>query len=321
MSPVSIPFEVPKQFRIDVAAGDVIRRGALLQDAASGRILAHVQETGGLQRLIIDLATSTRPFNPVDTALGIFNVVQNEQIKKRLNVMQGMMSTLQAIQLATLISSFVGIGVTVASTAIILSRLKAISNDLGAILEKIDRLPTELKINGLRSVLTGIETQLERLDEISDRQNPRPVVESVEEKLHEGFNELNAGMTILLRSETINVALIKALLAGLAFCGSAQCKALLWLDDKKTLCTRTRNQIQKLEELAFLMPRDFLERRLQIEADAAKQLSSDASETRMRFTSVLSLGEQLIRMDINGRWYLEYAEQENEYPVLLLPYR
>ena len=321
MSPISIPFEIPTQFRTAVAAGDVIRRGALLQDAASGRILAHVQETGGLQRLIVDLATSTSPFNPVDTAFGIFDVVQNEQIKKRLNVMQGMMGSLQTIQLATLISSFVGIGVTVASTAIILSRLKAISNGLGAILEKIDQLPTELNINRLRSVLTGIETQLERLDEISDRQNPRPVVESVEEKLHEGFNELNAGMTILLRSETINVALIKALLTGLALCGSAQCKALLWLDDKKTLCTRTRNQIQKLEELAILMPRDFLERRLQIEADAAKQLSSDASETRMRFTSVLSLGEQLIRMDINGREYLEFAERENENPVLLLPYR
>ncbi len=320
MSPISIPFEIPTQFRTAVAAGDVIRRGALLQDAASGRILAHVQETGGLQRLV-DLATFTSPFNPVDTALGIFNVVQNEQIKKRLNVMQGMMGTLQAIQLATLISSFVGIGVTVASTAIILSRLKAISNGLDAISKVTKEFPTELNINRLRSVLTGIETQLERLDEISDRQDPQSVVKTVEEKLHKGFNILNTEVTILLRSETINVALIKALLTGLALCGSAQCKALLLLDDKKTLCTRTRNQIQKLEELAFLMPRDVLECRHRIEADAAKQLSSDASETRMRFTSVLSLGEQLIRMDINGREYLEYAERENENPVLLLPYR
>ena len=318
MSP--IPFDIPARFEDAYRAGVVIRRGALLKDAASGRILGHLQETGALQGLI-NLAAVARPFNPADTALGIFGVVQNEQIKNRLNDMQGMLGTLQAIELATLLSSFVGIGVTVASTAIILGRLKAISNSLGAIEEKIDRLPAELNINNLRGVLIGIETQLERLNEIADRQDPEPVVKSVEEKLHEGFNELNTRMTILLRSEkAIDVALIKALLAGLALCGSAQCKALLWLNDRETLCKRTRNQIRKLEELAFLMPRDGLERKFQIKADAARKLSSVASETRMRFTSILSLGEQLIRMDCSGREYLEYAEQENDQLVLLLPW-
>ncbi|MCY4259386.1 MAG: hypothetical protein OXC91_03890 [Rhodobacteraceae bacterium] len=74
--------------------------------------------------------------------------MQNEQIKGRLDVMQNMMGGLQALNVATLASSVVGIGVTVASTMMILQRLRGLKSDLSRIEETVDRIPAHLNIEG-----------------------------------------------------------------------------------------------------------------------------------------------------------------------------
>jgi hypothetical protein len=47
-----IPFKIPDGLLADVASGKVIRIGAMLHDADTGRIIAHLQETGALQNLL-----------------------------------------------------------------------------------------------------------------------------------------------------------------------------------------------------------------------------------------------------------------------------
>ncbi len=183
----NIPFEIPNKFAAGVATGDIRRIGAMLHDAGTGRIVAHVQETGALNALISN-AGRLSPLGMLNSTSGIYGIVQNEQIKSRLDIMQGMMGSLQTLQLATLVSSIVGIGVTVASTAMILNRLRGLKTDLATIEEKVDRIPTDLRLNTLIDILVGIETHLERLDEASLRQDSSPVLRSAEEEMPLCFN-------------------------------------------------------------------------------------------------------------------------------------
>jgi len=314
----SIPFVVPAQFLEAEAAGHLVRYGALLKDAGTGRIVAHVQETGALRKLV-DVGLSLGG-GPLDTATGIYGIVQNEQIKARLAAMQTMMGSLQTLQIATLASSVVGIGVTVASTMMILQRLRDLKTDLARIEDAVDRIPAQLTINTLIDVLIVIETQLERLEEASVRRNPRPVLEEAEAALHEGFNAIVTRLQMLQGQGGLDAAWLAALFRGLALCGAAQSQVLLQLDDAAALVRRTRGQIGKLEQLAFTLPQDVLELDLGIAPATAERLAADAAETRLRFASTLMLAEQLQVQSIPGPKYLAKANAETEQPLLVLPH-
>jgi len=314
----SIPFVVPAKFQAAEAARHLVRYGALLKDAGTGRIVAHVQETGALRKLV-DVGLSLGG-GPLDAATGIYGLVQNEQIKARLDAMQTMMGSLQTLQIATLASSVVGIGVTVASTMMILKRLRDLKTDLARIEDAVDRIPAQLTINTLIDVLIVIETQLERLDEAGTRRNPRPVLEEAEAALHEGFNAIVTRLQRLQGERALDAVWLAVLLRGLALCGTAQGQALLQLDDAAALAHRTRTQIGKLEQLALALPRDVLEIDLGIASPTAERLAAEAAETRLRFASTLMLAEQLQVQSIPGPKYLAKANAETEQPLLVLPH-
>ncbi len=48
---MSIPFEVPAELMTRFLAGDLVRNGALLREAGTGRVVAHLQEAGGLAQM------------------------------------------------------------------------------------------------------------------------------------------------------------------------------------------------------------------------------------------------------------------------------
>lgn len=312
-----IPFVAPAASKFTVV-GELVRYGALLKDSATGRIVAHVQETGILQKAL-QTGLSFNPLDPISAVTGVIGVMQNEQIKKRLDVMQDMLEGMQVLQLANLASSVAGIGVTAAGTAIILHRLKAVDAGLRDVIGRIDALPAQWRDLQLNSALTAIETQLERLQEVSGRQDPRPVVQKAEETLHHGFNTLHAGIKQVVAEVSIDEKLLRSLLSGLALCGGAQIRALYWLDDKETAGKRARRQVGKLEELAFLMPRDTMATKLKGGANAAETIARDASEIRRRASAQPMLSDLLTEMNISGRTYLERVEGEEEQPLLLLP--
>ncbi len=64
---MSIPFDTPASFLLPHSLGQVQRYGAILKDVSTGRIVAHLQETGALHSI-----TSVAPnfLNPVS---GIVN--------------------------------------------------------------------------------------------------------------------------------------------------------------------------------------------------------------------------------------------------------
>ena len=81
---------------------------------------------------------------------------------------------------------------------------------------------------------------------------------------------------------------------------------------------RSRRQVEKLENLAFLMPRDLMVDRLGHDQATALGISRHFLEIRLRIASQPSLARTLIAREINGREYVELIGQEETEPYLLL---
>lgn len=140
-----IPFEIPAQYVAQLAAGELIRYGAILKSAGTGQIVAHLQETGIAQQALSSLASPilapvSLVSNAVNAGSGIYTAVQASRIK-------AMVDALQSLQIATLGLSLVGIGVSVAGFAYTRKRF----NDLEGRLDQVASL-----------IETGFESQRKR---------------------------------------------------------------------------------------------------------------------------------------------------------------
>lgn len=315
----AIPFVIPSEFLAAVQSGAVEQIGALLKNTATGKIVGHLQETGAMQQI----ASSVLDLNPVSSfaqiGLDATNTMLAVRADRKLSALTEMVGSVQTMQMITLASSVAGIGVTVASTLVILNRLKGITEGLNAVTEKIDALPKEWRELDLKKTLGDVQTQLERLEEIESRKNAKPVVENVEENLHTAFNRLHHGAVTVMAEMTIDGQLLQQLLAGLALSGGAQIRSLYELDEVETAGKRAQTQFEKLQTLSIQMPQDVLVRKLQDDADEAAQLSGLLSQIRMATASQPSLAKQLSSMGVAGSDYLARSRDEKEEPLLLLP--
>jgi hypothetical protein len=86
-----IPFQVAAENIPGFVSGQLVRHGAILKDLNTGRIVAHLQETGLLNKAVstgVELFGSAA--NPVGGLTSVFSIVQNEQIKSRLTNIEGL---------------------------------------------------------------------------------------------------------------------------------------------------------------------------------------------------------------------------------------
>lgn len=314
----TIPFQIPQKFIAAWQDGTLEQVGALLKNVDTGKVVGHLQETGALQH-----ASATFSAGPVglvaSTASQAVGLVQNHQLGKQLTAMQNSLGSMQSLQMLTAVSSVVGIGVTVASTAIILSKMKAIEGTLSTIEQTVEKLPSQWRDLNLRKTLEKMETQLERLQEVPARKDAKPVLQRVEEELHSGFNAIHSGVRQVVAEVEIDTELLQTLLAALAVSGSAQFKALYQMDDIEAALQRAQTQSAKMQSLAFEMPKDKLKRRMIEDSKVASQIADQASEIRLIMASRPSLTENLISRDVSGLQYLRALEEEQESPLLVLP--
>lgn len=312
--PIAIPFTIPAEHLLGYATGGVERYGAILKSTATGKIVGHVQETG----LLGDLIQTGLSIDPTG-ATGLIGVLQNAQISSKLTALQSAVGTLQSLQLVNIASSVAGIGVTAASTAMILHRLDGIGSQISGIEETIGGFPDRLRELDLRDTLTSIRTTLERFDNAGNRMDPEPVVRNAEEKLHYGFDKLHEGANAVLGMPKTDAGLLRSLLAGMSLCGAAQIKALFWLNEMNEAEQQARRQYRKIEQLSLLYPNDVLRQKLGQADAAAIALPGDMAEIRARVASLPALSARVAELGVHGRDYLERLESEKEQPLLILP--
>jgi len=126
-----IPFEIPAKFFASVATGNVKRYGAILQDVATGRIVGHMKEVGGL----------VTGLNPASILSQLGQHAQLAQIQQTLN-------TLQLISTVGAVASVASLGVSAVGFVVVTRKLNRIEG-------KLDELAVQV---------TSIRKTLEHLD-------------------------------------------------------------------------------------------------------------------------------------------------------------
>ncbi len=319
-SPFLIPFSVAAENIPGLASGQLVRYGAILKDANTGRIVAHLQETGLLGKMMEKGAGALgNVANPLGGVGSIVTAVQNEQIKSKLNHLESLMGGLKTLQLATLVTSVAGIGVTMASTAIILKRIGALDDSLKRVEDKLDALPAKWREMRVREGLVDLQTHVERLDESIYRPDAEQVFGAVEEKLGYSFNRFADAIRLVAAAPAVEGEHLRMLLAALSICADAQFRALVYLDMKEAAQKRAESQNEVLRKLTWEMPPDILEMRLGSNREAARGIAGFASDLRLRLAARPHMLGTMIAGNIHGRDYIETSGQELDELLLVMP--
>ncbi|PKQ11609.1 MAG: hypothetical protein CVT70_13525 [Alphaproteobacteria bacterium HGW-Alphaproteobacteria-1] len=320
-------FVVPPELQAMLEAGKLIRRGALLINANGGGIVAHLQETGAfsaIQPLGSALLSLTGVNSAGSLVTGAISVVQNEQIKRRIDTMQSMLGAMQGLQVATLAGSIASLGVSAAGTAIVCQRLEKLRRDVQSIQDSVLAFRDEWRASELQQLLDKATNRIERVDGAALRVDRRSVLTEAEQVLHETFDAMHKRVHLLYTREAIPIDSLRLLLDGMAVTGGAQIKALFLLEEPMAAKDQASRQFQKIAQLTTEMPADLLVGRLD-GTDAAEQNAHDVdvtlAEMRHRIASLPSLVDYLDLQGHSSRSYIEAAEAEHDAPLMIMQVR
>ena len=126
--------QIPKEFLAGIATGDYRVLGSVIQSVGSGRIVGHLQETSALISLLGSPALAAAKIG-----LQVADVVQNEQIKAAINVVQ-------SLQVASLALSGISIGVSIAGTALLIRRIAKIETKIDAIMPELAAITRGMEV-------------------------------------------------------------------------------------------------------------------------------------------------------------------------------
>ncbi len=311
-------YTVASQHLPGLASGALELVGAVIKNAATGQIVAHVQPTTALMN---GLGTAFQLggglLNPVGALSGIAGNIQNAQMIRRLGEIQSTLGVVQGLQMATLGVSLIGVGVTVASTAILLQRMKGLERGIERIEAGIEALPAAWREMKVRETFVDLGTDLERLDERTHWADDTALLAQVEPRLHRAFDRLADHLRQTLGAPSIDADLLEHLLAALAVCDEAQIKALFALGQARAAQRRAQSSYDKIEDLTWAMPPDRLDAAL-TDATRRPALVDIAQGLRRNISTRPMLVGTLIERDADPRAYLDQATKETEEPFLIL---
>jgi hypothetical protein len=305
-------------------AGKLIRRGALLINAHGGGVVAHLQETGAFSAIqpVGSVLSSLTGVNSAGSMVtGAISVVQNEQIKRRIDTMQSMLGAMQGLHVATLAGSIASIGVSAAGTAIVCDRLDKLRRDVQSTQDSVVAFRDEWRASELQRLLERATNRVERVDGAAARVDHMPLLSEAEQVLHETFDAMHSRVKLLYTQEAIPIDNLRVLLDGMAVTGGAQIKALFLLDEPMAAKDQALRQFQKLARLTTDMPADRLAERMggtEVAEQHARDVAVTLSETRHRVASLPSLVDHLDQQGISARGYLEAAEAETDAPLMIM---
>lgn len=306
----SVPFEVPAQFISRVATGDLVRYGALLKDANTGRIVAHLQETGALQKGLSFLSQSGSAVagGPLAALTAPVQLLQGEALRRKMNLLEGMMQGLQTLSMANLAVSGLGIGVTVVTSLVVMRRLDALSAQVGTIADHVTEARRE---DALQLWRADVRSELQELNELKLRENVGHAAEQVARSARTLSNQGLEGLRT--RASAAGISRMTETVAYLAALGGAQIQALCWLNESRAAQHRAQTVLEGWEMLSMSLPAD----KLGGGEDAAK-FEALISNIRQMAASQPDLLGSLEARGLSVRSYVETAAQEEDEPLLLL---
>jgi hypothetical protein len=228
----NIVFEVPSQFAASILDGSAVRIGTLIKDTASGKVLAHVQETGLAQQLMS--SGSLQPFslpkiptNPMSFVADAANLASSAYANVQLNHLTKLVENLQILQFANLGFTLAGIGVSAVGFAVVIKRLNRVEKSIAELSVKVDRKFQELYERELRHCFSRIQTLYDGALQTGHLINSARDWIGIEQKLAVESGILRAEIQHLLTQDTFSPDLFSQLIQALTLGNGVRQECLL----------------------------------------------------------------------------------------------
>jgi hypothetical protein len=319
----NIPFSIPTEFASGIADGSLMRIGSLLKDSATGKIVAHVQETGIAQQLFSGITSS--PFSPLNALSFASSGYANVQLSQLKTMMEG----LQVLQYVNLGVSIAGIGVSVIGFAIMDKKLKSIEEHIVNLNQKLDQHFQDWLERDLRKHCSQIYILFEKADIAHTLTNSSDKWLSVESQLADKSGFFREEIAHLLGQDKFNVDLFIPLVRSLALCNAARIECLLLANElpaaHKVASIIGQNYSALFDDIIpfQLASKSFPEdehsqsilRQNQLEINPVVQGIRDVTDAALTKPFLI---ETLIEKGIAGRDFISVLRDEKEHPLLLL---
>ena len=310
-----------------MASGDVIRVGTLLKDSATGRILAHLQETGALQSALTHLSPSA--FSP----LGLVNTVLEGANTFQLHKLTGMVQTLQTLGMASLGVGVLGIGVSVAGTVLLSKRMAQLQQEVDQLRHELSRVASavhqgfaDIEGRDIDSLFADIKSAFEHAQSLSV-QGSANSWENLAPELRKLGNRCQALSNRLQTATPLPFELVQRLMVAELTCRAASVQALVWRNHMKAALVESQANADALHvRLSVLNPAEFMARQLGASRELVQDMPAITQRTAALFSDLRTHGrmakQQILLLttlkerSVNGEYYLRELSERSDEPLL-----
>lgn len=317
-----IPFDVPARFLSGLADGSLSRFGTIIKDNASGKIVAHVQESGVGQNLISSIVGS--PFAPLNA---ISSIVANFQLAQ----LKTLVESLRALQFANLGVAAAGVGVSVVGFAVMNAKLKNLESAVKQVSLELEKQFAELYNEQLRRELSDLRGALEGVELAQRLKDPRSELNSLASSLTRISSVTRGRLETLLDKNFFDEALFTLFARALLTSDKARVEAYLLADELDSAHHAAGAIGDSYSNLFDALSPGELTNKLQISHQNNKGLFESELNTVGLKNMVNALRditdaamtkplliEDLRRQGISGPEYVQAVRDERSQPVVLL---
>lgn len=308
-----ILFEIPSAYETAVSAGSLLQVGGLLKDAATGQIVAHLQESGIAHSLLSKALGAS--MGPVGLAAEGLNVASGVYTAVEVTQMKSMIASLQTLQYATLGVSLVGVGITVAGFVYMHKRFNALDGRLDELMKSIQSEFTRQRESALRGHMSQVKGLLKSVKQAPTLSRPEIEYSRVAEAMSEQAAHFEGELEFLIKTDSkINVEMFW------------QLAQLLMLSNSVRIDCRIRsNELRNAREISESVAEDY--QRLFDPLSVASFLTPEGdgavvTRTLREITDASMtkpyLIEYLRTQRIHGADYLGRLDSETQNPLLML---
>lgn len=328
----SLLYKIPEHLIADVSSGKVELFGAILKEAASGRILGHVQQTGMFESLVSTVVSNASSLaNP----LGLLNAVQSQVVLSKLSAVQNSIGLLQTTQLANLACSGIGLSVTSVGFLILNKKLKAIQADLSELSQTVQDVTIERRIDSLNELMADTSAAVERVEAISLMKSPASQANIVINDLGRHRHQLALKVRELSKSGfdlDSSMHFLWALLRAHMVCSQSETKMYFLLDEIEAARSQAQKCALQLMDFGKQSPED-LARKMAHREDNLETFKTSRIQALENFNPLVScvrsgiasligqseLAEHLLKAGVSGPEYLRSFEDTDKCEILYIP--
>ena len=199
--------EAPAAFIARLQSGELIRYGAIIKEAGTGRIVGHLKEAGQLSEALSRLNLSPldvfSTLNPVSTVADVASLGVGAMNTMQLREIKAVLDQVQLTSSAAALASVAGLGVSIGSFALLNSKLTAMEGRLDSIADDVAAIKatlTEMKLSWEAMSLARIEAAAQTLITAENASNESRRLELAKEAATE-FSKLKQYYRQLLRRD------------------------------------------------------------------------------------------------------------------------